>query len=55
MFCNFGKNMDSLNIGNKIYSSMSSFPDNTFVGQSIHGVLDGSFDIGCLSMVREKH
>jgi hypothetical protein len=31
---------------------MPSFPDNTFVGQSVHGVLDGSFDAGYLLMVR---
>jgi len=36
----------------KIDSSMPSFPDNTFVGQSVHGVLDGSFDAGYLLMVR---
>lgn len=36
----------------KIDSSTPSFPDNTFVGQSVHGVLDGSFDAGYLLMVR---
>lgn len=36
----------------KIDSSMPSFPDNTLVGQSVHGVLDGSFDAGYLLMVR---
>eukprot|EP01018_Ginkgo_biloba_P010446 Gb_25823 [translate_table: standard] len=36
----------------KIDSSLSSFTDNAFVGQTVHGVLDGSFDAGYLLTVR---
>ncbi|XP_057843372.1 uncharacterized protein LOC131052778 isoform X2 [Cryptomeria japonica] len=36
----------------KLDASLSSFAENTFVGQEVHGMLDGSFDAGYLLTVR---
>eukprot|EP00252_Welwitschia_mirabilis_P017103 TRINITY_DN379_c0_g1_i1.p1 TRINITY_DN379_c0_g1~~TRINITY_DN379_c0_g1_i1.p1 ORF type:complete len:186 (+),score=29.90 TRINITY_DN379_c0_g1_i1:450-1007(+) len=36
----------------KMDSSGASFTDNAYVGQTVHGVLDGSFDAGYLVTVR---